>query len=55
VDFEWDPAKAASNFAKHGVDFSDAMHVFDDPLMQLLVDPRAHGERRYASFSLHTR
>jgi uncharacterized DUF497 family protein len=25
VDFEWDPAKAASNLAKHGVDFEDAM------------------------------
>jgi uncharacterized DUF497 family protein len=32
MEFEWDPAKAASNVAKHGVAFSDAATVFGDPL-----------------------
>ena len=32
IEFEWDPAKAASNLAKHGVAFSDAATVFGDPL-----------------------
>ncbi len=29
--FEWDADKAASNFVKHGVSFSEAMEVFYDP------------------------
>jgi len=32
MEFEWNPIKAASNLAKHGVEFSDAATVFDDPL-----------------------
>jgi uncharacterized DUF497 family protein len=28
--FEWDDAKAASNFAKHGIRFESAMAVFSD-------------------------
>ncbi|HKA54596.1 MAG TPA: BrnT family toxin, partial [Candidatus Binatia bacterium] len=28
---EWDPKKAASNLAKHGVDFHEAGTVLDDP------------------------
>ena len=31
-DFEWDPRKAESNRRKHGVDFADAVGVFEDPL-----------------------
>jgi hypothetical protein len=27
--FEWDAAKAESNFEKHGVSFSEAMGVFE--------------------------
>jgi hypothetical protein len=29
--FEWDDAKARSNYRKHGVDFETAALVFDDP------------------------
>lgn len=28
--FEWDDAKAAANFARHGVAFEEASDVFDD-------------------------
>ena len=31
-EFDWDPAKAESNRAKHGVSFEEAMTVFHDPL-----------------------
>jgi uncharacterized DUF497 family protein len=31
MQYEWDEAKAASNLQKHGVDFADAVGVFDDP------------------------
>jgi uncharacterized protein len=31
-EFDWDPVKAVSNVAKHGVSFEEAMPVFLDPL-----------------------
>lgn len=31
-EFDWDPAKAASNHTKHGVSFDEAMTIFLDPL-----------------------
>ena len=46
MEFEWDPDKADSNFTKHGVDFADAVAVFDDPRVLSVVDPRSSGERR---------
>jgi uncharacterized DUF497 family protein len=30
-DFEWDPDKAESNLAKHGISFQEARTAFDDP------------------------
>lgn len=33
MDFEWDPRKAATNLLKHGIDFEDAVHVFDGPVL----------------------
>ena len=42
IDFEWDPAKAASNASKHGVTFEEAMTVFRDPLARSILDPN-HG------------
>jgi hypothetical protein len=47
VDFEWDPAKAASNLAKHGIDFADAVLVFADPNRVERIDSRARGELRF--------
>lgn len=38
LEFDWDPAKAASNRARHGVSFDDAMAVFVDPLALSLID-----------------
>jgi hypothetical protein len=39
VQFEWDPGKAASNLAKHGVSFEEACTVFGDPLATTVRDP----------------
>jgi uncharacterized DUF497 family protein len=47
VEFEWDPVKAASNLAKHGIDFEDSIDVFDDPDRIERVDPRERGEPRF--------
>lgn len=39
MQFEWDPEKAASNFAKHGVSFEEASTVFGDRLATTVLDP----------------
>jgi uncharacterized protein len=39
VLFEWDPAKARRNAAKHRVSFEEAMSVFGDPLATTIQDP----------------
>ena len=36
--FEWDPKKAETNLAKHGVSFEDAVSVFADPLARIFLD-----------------
>lgn len=43
--FVWDPKKAASNLAKHGVSFEQASEVFDDP-DALYEQDFEHGESR---------
>ena len=50
MDFEWDPAKAASNQRKHGVSFAEASTIFGDPLELTVSDPdHSEGEYRYLS------
>jgi uncharacterized DUF497 family protein len=51
--FEWDPRKAASNLAKHGVSFEEAGSVFNDPLAYTFADPdHSIGEDRMLTFGL---
>jgi uncharacterized DUF497 family protein len=45
--FEWDPAKAKRNLAKHGVSFEQASRVFDDPFALMLQDRVEQGEERW--------
>jgi uncharacterized DUF497 family protein len=53
VEFEWDQKKAAANTKKHGVDFSEAMTVFADPLELTIADPdHSVGEHRFLSLGL---
>ena len=48
MDLEWDEAKAAANFEKHGVSFADAATVFGDPLYVDFYDPdHSLDENRY--------
>ena len=37
--FEWDPKKARTNFAKHGVSFDEASTAFQDTLSITISDP----------------
>jgi uncharacterized DUF497 family protein len=46
--FEWDDAKAAQNYADHGVSFEAAKKVFKDPFATERLDDREdYGEDRY--------
>ena len=47
MDFEWDPAKARSNLAKHGISFSDVEPVFYDQYAISIPDPGAQAEERF--------
>ena len=51
MEFEWDVQKAASNAAKHGVTFSEAMTVFGDPLELAIADPN-HSEDEFRFLSM---
>ena len=39
MKFTWDPRKDLSNQVKHGVSFTEAATVFDDPLAWTVGDP----------------
>jgi len=52
LKFEWDPAKAQSNLAKHGVSFELATRVWDDPLHVVLADGFEGGEQRWHAVGL---
>ena len=47
--FEWDPAKNRTNIAKHGIDFADAVAVFEDDLAMTRPDPEGRGESRFVT------
>ena len=42
--FDWDKRKARANLSKHGVNFEEAITVFNDPLGRILDDPDHSGE-----------
>jgi uncharacterized DUF497 family protein len=53
--FEWDPRKALSNLAKHGVAFAQAATVLLDPLASSVPDDEhSEGERRWVTLGLST-
>ena len=51
MEFEWDPLKAQRNVRKHGVDFVDAVIVFDDDRAITLLDEHP-SEERYLTFGM---
>ncbi|MHB1319651.1 MAG: BrnT family toxin [Anaerolineae bacterium] len=49
MDYQWDPEKATSNQAKHGVDFADAVGVFEDEWALTMKEEYVEGEQRFAT------
>jgi uncharacterized protein len=47
-EFEWDDAKAAANYARHGITFAMASDVFDDPFAIIELDDALYDEDRYS-------
>jgi uncharacterized DUF497 family protein len=39
VSYEWDPAKARANVAKHGIYFADAVAALEDDRALTIQDP----------------
>jgi uncharacterized DUF497 family protein len=48
-DFEWDDNKRSVNAAKHGIDFADAVAVFEDPQQVTFRSSRRSDEERFLS------
>jgi len=46
MNYQWDPKKAASNLNKHGVDFADAVGVFEDEWALTLKEEYVENEQR---------
>ena len=47
MGIEWDPVKAASNFRKHGIRFSDIETAFYDDRALSMPDSLSVGEERF--------
>ena len=43
--YQWDPKKAESNLKRHGVDFADAVLVFEDEAALTIADDSPDEER----------
>lgn len=50
MEFEFDPAKSASNREKHGIDFIDAQTLWAGPVLELRLAYEA--EPRYAHIGM---
>ncbi len=48
MEFEWDPEKAASNFKKHRIRFTEAASVFIDNNLFTMFDESSEEERYIA-------
>jgi uncharacterized DUF497 family protein len=50
--FEWDETKRRANIEKHGLDFADAVEVFDDTRHYTYTSPVPSAEQRYVSVGM---
>ena len=46
MGYQWDANKARSNLRKHGIDFADAIGVFEDEWAYTLEEQEVAGESR---------
>lgn len=46
VEFEWDEQKRRANLAAHGIDFEDAIAIWEGPVLEVPSGQSHHGEDR---------
>jgi hypothetical protein len=46
LGFEWDPARNLANVGKHGIDFADAIAIFEGAILERPDRRRDYGEQR---------
>lgn len=47
MNFEWDDVKNQANIRKHGIDFQDAVDIFNHPLLCRMDNRTDYGEERW--------
>ena len=52
MEYEWDAPKSHANLAKHGIDFADAVAVFEDDLALTSPDSESRGEPRFVTLGI---
>lgn len=52
MKFEWDERKNKENIRKHGIDFTDAVAMFDHPMLVALDTRKEYGEDRWIGIGL---
>lgn len=50
--YQWDPDKADSNLLKHGVDFADAVGVFEDGWALTMKEHYVGSEQRFVTMGM---
>ncbi len=46
MQYEWGEVKNKTNIEKDGIDFADAVDIFNHPMLELLDEPENYGEDR---------
>ena len=49
MDYQWDPKKADLNDKKHGIDFADAIGIFEDEWALTIKQEIVRTEQRFAT------
>jgi uncharacterized DUF497 family protein len=52
MQFDWDPAKNRANIRDHGIDFADAVAIFDGATWERVDDRRNYGEERWVAVGM---
>lgn len=52
MDFKWDNIKNETNIKKHGIDFSDAVQIFDSPLISRIDKRINYKEERWIGIGI---
>jgi uncharacterized DUF497 family protein len=52
MQYEWNEQKRLSNVRKHGIDFQDAVRIFEGDTLLMEDDRLDYGEHRFVSLGL---